>query len=77
VQFDDPIKQKRYDEMIAACAAFDPPLTNDEIAAIQNAVLGDGTVFLRCKFYKNEPPEILLDSSQFAAEEQGAPNGRR
>ena len=64
--FDDPIKQKRYDDAIAACVDLNPPLTNDEIAHIQNAVLGDGTVMLRCKFYKDEKPEILFKRS-FAA----------
>jgi hypothetical protein len=59
--FDDPIKQKRYDEDIAACADFNPPLTDEEVSHILNAVLGDGTVMLRCKF--GEKPEILFKRS--------------
>ena len=69
MKFDDPIKQKRYDEAIEACMNFEPPLTNDEIAHIQNAVLGEGTVMLRCKFYSGEKPEILFKRS-FAAQER-------
>jgi hypothetical protein len=64
--FDDPIKQKRFDEAIEACANLSPPLTNEEVMSIFGAVMGNGTVMLRCKFYKDEKPQILF-SRQFAA----------
>ena len=46
--FDDPAKQHLYDEAIAACSNFTPPLTEEEKLHIFNAVAGGGTIMLRC-----------------------------
>jgi hypothetical protein len=61
MQIDDPKKQKWYDEMLAACKDFEPPLTDEEKANIRSAVDRGGTLILRCKFYNDEQPEILIE----------------
>ena len=61
--FDDPAKQKKYEDALMACRDFDPPLTDDEIAKIQSAISFNGTVMLRCKFYNDEKPSILFEAS--------------
>jgi hypothetical protein len=54
---------KRYEEELAACSDFDPPLTVEERKRILDACLTGSTIMLRCKFYKDEKPEIVFTDS--------------
>jgi hypothetical protein len=54
---------KRYEEQVAVCADFDPPLTVKERKHILDSCLAGFPIILRCWFYNDEKPGIMFGLS--------------